>query len=81
MCGRGCFKINNERVSITSFTESRAVPVASVIVTRDAQAWSRAAGTGLGWKVKRMLPHFCLASMAPLGQCRIEWVMWGPEDP
>ena len=27
MCGRGCFKINNERVSITSFTESRAMPV------------------------------------------------------
>lgn len=81
MCGRGCFKINNERVSITSFTESRAVPVASVIVTRDPQAWSRAAGTGLGWKVKRMLPHFCSALMAPLGQCRIEWVMWGPEDP
>ena len=73
MCGRGCFKINNERVSITSFTERRAVPVAAVIVTRDPQAWSRAVGTGLGWKVTRMLPQFRLALMAPLGQCRIGW--------
>lgn len=77
MCGRGCFKINNEEVSITSFTESRAVPVASVIVTRDPQAWSRAARRRTRVEGQADAPAFCSVSMAPLGQCRIEWVMCG----
>lgn len=65
MCGRGCFKINNQRVSITSFTESRAVPVAAVIVTRDPQAWSRAVGTGWGGRSRGC-------------SCSFGWRRWHP---